>query len=84
MFMKRPGSVFGLVLLGSMVAGCGDSGVEVGGPKEVPTTTQTEQFKNYMKKAGPNMTKSAAEWRKSAASKAKKASPTSGETKDSS
>jgi hypothetical protein len=55
--MKRLGSVFGLVLLGSMVAGCGDSGVEVGVPKEIPATTQSQEFRDMMKTAGPNMTK---------------------------
>ncbi len=77
--MKRLGSVFGLVLLGSMVAGCGDSGGDLAAPKEVPTTTQTNEFKDYMKQAGPNMTKG--QRRKGAIVPAPKASPAPEATK---
>jgi len=77
--MKRLGSMFGMVLLGSMVAGC-DSGSDAGLPKEVPTTTVTNEFKEYMKKAGPNMTKG--QRRKGAIAPAPKASPAPEATKD--
>jgi len=53
--MKRLATLLGIVLLGSLLVGCG-GGIPAG-PEEKPNFDQTDQFKNMMKTMGPNMQK---------------------------
>jgi hypothetical protein len=54
MYMKRFGSMLGLVFMGSLLVGC-DSGIPAGAPAEIPKTSQTQEFKDLMKTAGEKM-----------------------------
>jgi hypothetical protein len=54
MFMKRFGTLLGMVFLGSLSVGCG-GGIPEGAPAEMPKSSQTVEFKNMMKTAGENM-----------------------------
>jgi hypothetical protein len=54
MHMKRIGSMFGLVFIGSLSVGC-DSGIPAGAPAEMPKSAQTQEFKDMMKTAGEKM-----------------------------
>jgi len=56
--MKRFGVLLAWVFVGLMVAGCDSGGIPEGSPTE-PTgaSSQTDNFKKMMEKAGPKMTK---------------------------
>ena len=55
--MKRLGELLACIFLGSMMAGCGESGIPAGPPAETPTGTQTNEFREAMQNAGNKMLK---------------------------
>jgi len=53
--MKRFGALLAGVFLGSMITGCGESGIPAGSPTEVPAgAAQTNEFKEAMQNKDKN------------------------------
>jgi hypothetical protein len=55
--MKRLRTLLAGVFWGSMIAGCGESGITPGSPTEPATSTQTSQFREAMQNKEKNFSK---------------------------